>query len=222
MLFAHYSADACLRYDQLFRMAASQDMSLCWDTLKEDIYDFIPRDAFSLHYSSVNDAVRLLLTTGPGALMAKADLKSAFRMIPVRRQDWELRGYAMEWRILFRHLSPLWAPLIPVPLQRVRWCTPVDSSLQLWDVQPHPLPGWLLSDRPSAVLSMCHPASPAAASVRSPRHSGCHGQSRRACYLTHLPRPWAWFCPTADPAATHQAGRDPHGTARLVTPHQGD
>ena len=38
MLFAHYSADACLRYDQLFRMAASQDTSLRWDTLKEDIY----------------------------------------------------------------------------------------------------------------------------------------------------------------------------------------
>ena len=59
------------------------------------VNDFIPRDAFSLHYSSVDDAVRLLLTTGPGALMAKADLKSAFRMIPVRRQDWELLG--MRW-----------------------------------------------------------------------------------------------------------------------------
>ena len=59
------------------------------------VNDCIPRDAFSLHYSSVDDAVRLLLTTGPGALMAKADLKSAFRMIPVRRQDWELLG--MRW-----------------------------------------------------------------------------------------------------------------------------
>ena len=28
--------------------------------------------------------------------MAKVDLKSAFRMVPVRRQDWELLG--MKWK----------------------------------------------------------------------------------------------------------------------------
>ena len=38
MLFSHYPANACLRYDQLFQQAASQDVLLCWDTLKEDIY----------------------------------------------------------------------------------------------------------------------------------------------------------------------------------------
>ena len=63
------------------------------------INDFIPKDAFSLHYSSVDDAVCLLVSAGPGALMVKADLKSAFRMIPVRLQDWELLG--MRWNSAF-------------------------------------------------------------------------------------------------------------------------
>ena len=48
------------------------------------INDFIQKDAFSLQYSSVDNAVRILVFLGPGALMAKADLKLAFRMIPVR------------------------------------------------------------------------------------------------------------------------------------------
>ena len=63
------------------------------------VNDFIPKEAFSLHYSSVDDAVRILITMGPAALMAKADLKSAFRMIPVRPQDWELLG--VQWNGTF-------------------------------------------------------------------------------------------------------------------------
>lgn len=39
------------------------------------INDHIPKDDFSLHYASVDDAVRLVLAHGPGALMAKVDLK---------------------------------------------------------------------------------------------------------------------------------------------------
>ena len=38
MLFANYPAAACLHYDRLFRYAASQDPSLRWDTVKEDVY----------------------------------------------------------------------------------------------------------------------------------------------------------------------------------------
>ena len=38
----------------------------------------------------------MLSTLGKGALMGKVDLKSAFRMVPVRRQDWELLG--IKWK----------------------------------------------------------------------------------------------------------------------------
>ena len=60
------------------------------------VNDFIAKDQFSLHYSSVDDAVRILLALGPGAQMAKVDLKSAFRMVPVHPADWHLMG--MRWR----------------------------------------------------------------------------------------------------------------------------
>ena len=60
------------------------------------VNDGIHPDDFSLHCSSVDDAVAILLHLGKGALMAKIDLKSAFRMIPVHRADWDLLG--MHWR----------------------------------------------------------------------------------------------------------------------------
>ena len=60
------------------------------------INDSIHPDEFSIYYSSVDDAVAILLHLGKGALMAKIDLKSAFRMIPVHCSDWDLLG--MHWR----------------------------------------------------------------------------------------------------------------------------
>ena len=60
------------------------------------INDFISSEDFSLCYTSIDDAVRLLLDLGTGAQMAKVDLKAAFRMIPVRKQDRELLG--IQWR----------------------------------------------------------------------------------------------------------------------------
>ena len=52
----------------------------------------IPRDEYSLHYSTVDNAIGSLLKLDVGELMAKIDLQSAFRMVPVRRADWELLG----------------------------------------------------------------------------------------------------------------------------------
>ena len=64
--------------------------------LGRSINDHISKEDFSLHYASIDDATRMLSALGRGALMAKVDLKSAFRMVPVQRQDWELLG--MKWR----------------------------------------------------------------------------------------------------------------------------
>ncbi|KAL5516970.1 hypothetical protein EMCRGX_G002429 [Ephydatia muelleri] len=54
------------------------------------VNDEISKEEFSLHYSTIDDTVRLLLMHGVGCLMAKVDLKSAFRMVPVRSTDWDL------------------------------------------------------------------------------------------------------------------------------------
>ena len=38
MLFSHYPAMACIRYDQLFRQATGRDRSLRWDVVREDLH----------------------------------------------------------------------------------------------------------------------------------------------------------------------------------------
>ena len=60
------------------------------------INDFISKDEFSMHYSTLDDAVALLSRFKKGSMMAKVDLKSAFRMVPIQAVDWELLG--MYWR----------------------------------------------------------------------------------------------------------------------------
>ena len=63
---------------------------------RDSINDFIEPQQFPMHYSSVDDAVRLILRADQGALMAKVDLKAAFRMVPVQCTDWNLLG--IHWR----------------------------------------------------------------------------------------------------------------------------
>lgn len=56
------------------------------------VNDGIDPELCSLHYTSVGDAVTLVKTFGVGATMAKLDLKSAYRMVPVHPQDQRLLG----------------------------------------------------------------------------------------------------------------------------------
>ena len=60
------------------------------------INDYIDPESFSLTYCSVDDAYAIVNALGTGALMSKIDLKNAFRLIPVRPNDWNLLG--MQWR----------------------------------------------------------------------------------------------------------------------------
>ena len=59
------------------------------------VNDQIPSHICSLSYSSVNQATQLLCKLGSGALLAKLDLKCAYRMVPVHPLDQPLLG--MEW-----------------------------------------------------------------------------------------------------------------------------
>ena len=59
------------------------------------INEGIPPDICSVHYSHFDDAVDLVLNYGSSAYMAKLDILSsfAFRLCPVRPEDWPLLGY---------------------------------------------------------------------------------------------------------------------------------
>ena len=60
--------------------------------LGKSINDFINPDTYNLTYCSVDDAFAIVNLLGPGTLLSKIDLKKAYRLIPVRRADWNLLG----------------------------------------------------------------------------------------------------------------------------------
>ena len=63
------------------------------------VNDFIPDDCSSVSYASINDAIDVLKRTGAGCFMAKTDVKSAFRIIPIHPNDYPLLG--MKWENLY-------------------------------------------------------------------------------------------------------------------------
>ena len=60
------------------------------------VNDGIFKSEFPVVYSSVRDAVGLIVKTGRGALMAKVDIQKVYRIIPIHPGDRYLLG--MKWR----------------------------------------------------------------------------------------------------------------------------
>ena len=60
------------------------------------INDGIRPDICSLEYTRVSDAVKVISTLGPGTLLAKIDVKSAYRIVPVHPADRHMLG--VKWR----------------------------------------------------------------------------------------------------------------------------
>ena len=58
----------------------------------DSINDYFPKDPYCLQYVRVDDTIRILQSLGQGSYMAKTDLKSAFRLIPIYPDDWNLLG----------------------------------------------------------------------------------------------------------------------------------
>ena len=60
---------------------------------------FIPEDCSSVHYASINDTISVIKRKGDGCFMAKTDVKSAFRIIPIHPNDFALLG--LKWQNLY-------------------------------------------------------------------------------------------------------------------------
>ena len=63
------------------------------------INDSIDPEAYTLTYCSVDDVFAIASALGKGSLMAKKELQNAFRLIPVRPEDWNLLG--IQWKNQF-------------------------------------------------------------------------------------------------------------------------
>ena len=60
------------------------------------VNDGIPKELATVRYATIDDAIRLIKSLGKGCFLAKTDIKSAFRIIPVSPNDFPLLG--MEWQ----------------------------------------------------------------------------------------------------------------------------
>ena len=79
----------------------------------------------SLKYVSVDDAVRLVLDLGLGTLIAKLDIESAYRIVPVHPVDRLLLGMSWKGQIYIDTVLPFGlksAPLVfTVVADAVQW-----------------------------------------------------------------------------------------------------
>lgn len=56
------------------------------------INSLIPPEPFSLHYATVDHAIKLIKTAGRGAWLSKADISDAFKIVPIHPSQWNLFG----------------------------------------------------------------------------------------------------------------------------------
>ena len=63
------------------------------------VNDGIDSDHSTVSYATIDDAIRLIKRCGYGCLLAKTDIKSAFRIIPIHPEDYHLLG--MQWKGMY-------------------------------------------------------------------------------------------------------------------------
>ena len=63
------------------------------------VNDGIDSERTRVCYATIDDAINLIKLAGPGCFLAKTDIKSAFRIIPISPADYNLLG--MQWRGLY-------------------------------------------------------------------------------------------------------------------------
>ena len=71
------------------------------------INDGIDPQATYVSYQSIDDAIRCVTKAGKQALMAKADIENAFRILPVHPVDYELLGMKIDECYFFDRVLPM-------------------------------------------------------------------------------------------------------------------
>ena len=119
------------------------------------VNNFIPKDDYTLHYASFDEALTLVARYGQKALMAKLDIKHAFRLCPVRLEDRELLGIHWQGKFYIDLRLPFGLTILPLPLQPPSWRLWVVIEEQLSYSGLNALPWRLLHGRPSQLICLC-------------------------------------------------------------------
>jgi len=69
---------------------------LSWPRAGHSINDGIDPDAARVTYSRFDNVIEKIVHTGKGTLLAKVDIKSAFRLLPVHPDDFRLLGFTFD------------------------------------------------------------------------------------------------------------------------------
>lgn len=77
------------------------------------VNDGINKQLCTVHYSNFDDAVNLVVRAGAGALLAKADIKSAFRLLPIHPEDFCLLGVKLSGSYYVDKALPMGASCAP-------------------------------------------------------------------------------------------------------------
>ena len=67
----------------------------------------IPDDKCSVSYTTVDAAIRAIKRCGRGAFMAKTDIQSAFRILPVHPDDYDLLGFCWNGQYYYDKCLPM-------------------------------------------------------------------------------------------------------------------
>ena len=67
----------------------------------------LPLSIVPVSYCRVDDAIALIKSLGQGCFLAKSDIKSAFRIIPIRPQDYPLLGMTWQGKYYYDRAMPM-------------------------------------------------------------------------------------------------------------------
>ena len=67
----------------------------------------IPKELSSVHYATIDDGIKKITSLGAGCFLAKTDIKSAFRIIPLHPRDFDLLGLEWEGKLYFDRCLPM-------------------------------------------------------------------------------------------------------------------
>ena len=99
------------------------------------INDGINREICSVHYAKFDDAVNLVVKAGRGAHLAKADIESAFRLLPVHPDDFELLGIKFQNMYYIDKALPMGASCSPAFFEMfstfLEWAVKYESNSEL-------------------------------------------------------------------------------------------
>ena len=73
----------------------------------DSVNDSIAPEYASVQYARVDDAVAIIKQLGSGCFLAKTDIKSAFRILPIKPSDYDLLGIFWQGRYYYDRAMPM-------------------------------------------------------------------------------------------------------------------